>query len=316
MNDKKISVVIPAYKDEYLGRCIDSVLGQTYPNFELVVVNDASPYPVGDVVARYEDARIRYFENEENIGEVELVRNWNKCLAYCTGDYVICMGDDDKLLPDCLKYYMALIQKYPQCKVYHMQSQIIDEKDEIMDIQSARPEFETVYSFMWHEVKEYRKQFIGDFMFDTEYLRSLGGFYYLPCAWHSDRISVMRAAEKYGIANCPEYGFQYRKNRSSISSGGSHKRKCDAWLMADEWYREFLGTRPEDEKDGLYYDGVVRFWPDFRQKNIMESVLSDMRAKPFRFIFWWKKRKTYHYSGLQLFKLFCHAVIGHLGLGS
>ena len=98
----KFSVTIPAYKDKYLGETIDSVLAQTYSNFEVVIVNDASPYDLDSIVAQYDDPRIRYFKNEKNCGARHVVDNWNICLGHATGEYLICMGDDDNLTPRCL----------------------------------------------------------------------------------------------------------------------------------------------------------------------------------------------------------------------
>ena len=109
----KFSVLIPAYKRKYLKEAIDSILLQTYCHFELIIVDDASPEDIKSVIAEYHDDRIRYFRNEKNCGAINVVDNWNICLAYTQGDYVICMGDDDRMLPCCLEEYCNLIEKYP-----------------------------------------------------------------------------------------------------------------------------------------------------------------------------------------------------------
>ena len=82
------SIGVPAFKGAYLRECIDSILLQTVPDFELIVVNDASPDPVRDIVHSYADERIRYYENAENIGAENVVRNWNRCLDYARGRFV------------------------------------------------------------------------------------------------------------------------------------------------------------------------------------------------------------------------------------
>lgn len=58
--DIKFSVTVPAYKPQYLVECIDSILAQTYKNFELIIVNDASPQDLDSIVSKYDDPRIRY----------------------------------------------------------------------------------------------------------------------------------------------------------------------------------------------------------------------------------------------------------------
>lgn len=131
--DIRFSVTVPAYKAQYLGECIDSILAQTYKNFEVIIVNDHSPQDLDSIVEKYDDPRIRYYKNEVGFGAEHVVGNWDKCLEYAQGEYLICMGDDDKLLPTCLENYVVLINKYPTLDVYHARTEIIDENSNLMD---------------------------------------------------------------------------------------------------------------------------------------------------------------------------------------
>ena len=128
------SILIPAFKVSYLKECIESILAQIYKNFEVIIVDDASPYDICSIVSQFNDERIRYYRNEVGFGAYNVVGNWNKCLGFATGDYVICMGDDDKLKPCCLEEYKRLIEKYPQKAVYHGWTEIIDENSKFMEM--------------------------------------------------------------------------------------------------------------------------------------------------------------------------------------
>jgi glycosyltransferase involved in cell wall biosynthesis len=90
------SIGIPAFKAKYLNECIDSILRQTYANFELIIVNDASPEDLETIVKSFTDSRIKYYCNDKNFGAEHVVDNWNKCLSIATGDFFVLMGDDDK----------------------------------------------------------------------------------------------------------------------------------------------------------------------------------------------------------------------------
>lgn len=57
----KFSITIPAYKAKFLKECIDSILSQTYNDFELIIVNDASPEYLDSIINGYSDSRIRYY---------------------------------------------------------------------------------------------------------------------------------------------------------------------------------------------------------------------------------------------------------------
>ena len=64
----KYSFVLPAYKARFFREAIESILNQTYSEFELIIVNDASPEDLDSIVNSYSDERIRYYRNKENIG--------------------------------------------------------------------------------------------------------------------------------------------------------------------------------------------------------------------------------------------------------
>jgi glycosyltransferase involved in cell wall biosynthesis len=241
----KFSITIPIYKATFLKECIESVLSQTYKDFEVIIVNDASPEDLTSIVKSFDDSRIKYYVNEKNCGAINVVDNWNKCLSYATGDYIICMGDDDKLLPSCLEEYVKLIETYPGLGVYHAWTELIDENSCVINMQEARPLYEKVYSMMWERWKS-RLQYIGDFLFDRKLLINNGGFFKLPLAWASDDLSAYIAAQKNGIANMQVPGFQYRINSKTITNTSNAEIKLEAINMEEQWYREFLAKEPKE----------------------------------------------------------------------
>jgi len=294
----KFSITIPSYKKRYLSEAIESVLAQTYTNYELIIVDDCSPEDLKSVIDKYDDARIHYYRNSQNCGAFDVVDNWNICLGYCTGDYVICMGDDDRLLPCCLEEYVKLIEKYPKLGVYHAWTEVIDEKSNHLNITAPRPEYETCMSLIWNRWHGYTKQFIGDFCFDVNLLKADGGFFKLPMAWASDDISAVRAARVGGIANTQILCFQYRQNRYTISSTGSSYVKADAIVSEKKWYKEFLRNYKvkENSIDALFYISVMtEIEQHFREK--FKGFLSrDMKASPLHVFHWIKYRKKYNLS--------------------
>ena len=95
----KVSVVIPTYNRAHmLPRCIDAVLSQTLPDFEIIVVSDGSTDDTKDVVERYGDPRISFFE-KENGGQAS-ARNLG--MQYSRGDYIAFCDDDDRIYADHL----------------------------------------------------------------------------------------------------------------------------------------------------------------------------------------------------------------------
>lgn len=238
----KFSITIPTYKARYLDEAIRSIVNQTYAEWELVIVDDCSPEDLRSIVNTYlKDSRIHYYRNKNNCGAVDLVDNWNISLGYCTGDYVICIGDDDRLLPNCLEDYCKLIEQHPGLNVYHTRTEIIDEQGELIALQEQRPEWESAISMLWNRWDHRDRQYIGDFCYDTRYLKHAGGYYKLPLAWGADDITALLAAKEKGIANMQEIGFQYRENQHSISSSTANKKqKIQACLAQYLWANDFI----------------------------------------------------------------------------
>lgn len=98
----KVSILIPVYNRENLiAECIQSALDQTYTDFEVVVVDNASDDETWEICQRFAamDPRLRVFRNETNIGPV---RNWKRCAEEATGEFSKILFSDDCLEPDCL----------------------------------------------------------------------------------------------------------------------------------------------------------------------------------------------------------------------
>ena len=103
-----VSVVIPCFKQaHFLGEAIESVLAQTHPALDIVVVDDGSPDDVASVAARY--PQVRYFR-QSNRG---LAGARNRGLRECRGEYVLFLDSDDRILPDHLAISLEAFRHHP-----------------------------------------------------------------------------------------------------------------------------------------------------------------------------------------------------------
>lgn len=295
--DIKFSIAIPAYKSSFLKECIESILQQGYSNFEIIIVDDDSPENIKAIVEPFlSDYRVYFYQNEKNFGAINVVDNWNKCLGYATGDYIICMGDDDRLLPNCLEEYVRLIKKYPEIGIVHGWTELIDENSKFLCLTAPRPEYESVYSFIWNRWNNRFHQYIGDFCFHIEWLREKGGFYKLPMAWESDDISAAIGAMKSGIANSQCLCFQYRVNSHTISMTGDIKVKMEAMSQGRKWYMNFLYIKPESSIDCKFHQMLLMDLQKYYDKKFGHFIFKDMIGHAWRIFRWLHKGKRYGYS--------------------
>lgn len=292
----KFSILIPAFKATYLYECIESILKQTYSNFEIIVLDDCSPFNLQRIVDKFKDKRLKFFRNEKNVGIYDLVDNWNKCLDLSSGDYVICMGDDDKLLPECLSNYEKAISIEPTCKIFHVQTIFINSKSDIVDVQLSAAFHESVYAMMYNIWKG-RETRIGDFLFESTNLKNKGGFFKTPCGWHSDRITSFIMASVSGVVNVPQPGFLFRLNSEAITSNTKFSvEKVEAWKEIYLWYDKFLGEYPTNDTDLYYYLCLKQNIKHFIGLRKLGDILRDIEASKLRYFYWLKNKKKYELS--------------------
>ncbi|MCK3683749.1 glycosyltransferase family 2 protein [Maribellus sp. YY47] len=112
MNKIKVSIVIPVYNTEqYLEKCLDSVIGQTLKEIEIIVVNDQSPDDSQSIINKFirKDCRITAITNETNMG---LGASRNKAIKYCKGEYILFLDSDDWIHSKTCEYFFQIAEEY------------------------------------------------------------------------------------------------------------------------------------------------------------------------------------------------------------
>ena len=110
-----ISVVLPAYNvQDTIGESIDSILSQTFTDFELIIINDGSQDNTEEVIHAYSDKRIRYYRNEKNEG---LIYTLNRGLDLAQGKYIARMDADDVSLPTRFEKQVKVMEESPNIVV-------------------------------------------------------------------------------------------------------------------------------------------------------------------------------------------------------
>lgn len=254
--DNFYSFVLPAYKIEYFKEAIESILVQTYSNFELIIVNDASPYDLDSIVNKYDDARIRYYKNEVNIGGNDLVAQWNHCLEYANGEFIILASDDDIYSPQYLEQMNELIKKYPNVNVFRPRVQKINTNGDIIGVEGYLDEQISQLEFIYQLYKNYIYSGIPYYIFKKSALIDNGRFKNFPLAWFSDDATVMILA-KNCIATSSKVLFSFRISGQSISSApntmNTLTKKITATKEYYKWFELFLNNLSEEDTTHIFY---------------------------------------------------------------
>jgi len=131
MLEPLVSIILPVYnRKKYLAQAIDSVLEQTYQNWELIIADDNSHEDTRDLVKQYAAiSRVKIYSNSTNIG---LFPNLNQAIRRCNGAYITILCSDDFFLPHCLESNLELMQKYPEANLLLSSTYSVDADGELL----------------------------------------------------------------------------------------------------------------------------------------------------------------------------------------
>lgn len=235
--DIKFSFILPAYKDIFLKKTITSILNQTYPNFELIIIDDCSPYNIKSIVDTFNDDRITYYRNQTNIGGKDLVQQWNNSIELATGNYTILSSDDDTYEIDFLEEINKIIKSNKNVKIIRARVKEIDEYDKVLKIDPVTSSFLSIEEFLLFEKNI--STCISNYVFETLFIKE-SQFVKFPLAWFSDKATIIKLA-KDGIYITDKILFSFRQSTIHIS----HKKdlqtikcKLNATQMFFNWLKE------------------------------------------------------------------------------
>ena len=230
----QVSVLMPVYNGEtFLGQAIESILQQTFDDFEFIVINDGSTDRSAEVVQLYDDPRIRYFENERNIG---LTRSLNRGLSLVRAPYLARMDADDTSLPQRLAKQVNFLDMHHEVGVVGSAVQIIDEHGNISR-KWEPPET--------HEVLRWCLCLFTPIAHPTVMMRQdivkQVGNYCTDMVTAQDHDLWRRLSLLTRLANLPDVLLHLRQHRSNITKVRSVEHRQNRVRAFHTMISEFLG---------------------------------------------------------------------------
>ena len=224
-NSPVISVIVPVYNvEEYLSECVDSILTQTFEDFELILVDDGSPDRCGDICDNYKDKDARVHVIHKKNGGLSDARNAG--VGQAKGAYVTFIDSDDIIHRDYLKYLYKAAKRYDADIVQGLLTSNLeklgskgkDRHQQAYDVrvltgETAIRDYLTYRTFFSNStVKLIRKTLFDDIEFPVG-------------KYSEDEYTTYRLVLKSGKAVClPRYIYYYRLREGSIVRSYNEKR--------------------------------------------------------------------------------------------
>jgi glycosyltransferase involved in cell wall biosynthesis len=149
-NRARISIGLPVFNGEnYLEKAIQSIIGQTYSDFELIISDNASTDKTQEICERYaaQDQRVQYFRNETNLGAA---KNYNRVFELSSGEYFKWAAHDDVLEPEFLERCVQILDQDPTIVLCQAKTGRINEHDALVGVYEEY-QYLRIASFKPHE---------------------------------------------------------------------------------------------------------------------------------------------------------------------
>lgn len=294
INSKKVSVVIPNYNYEnYIEERIDSILMQTYPIHELIILDDCSTdnsvNKIEEIIKKHPDVNIKFVKNEKNSGSV--FSQWQKAFSLSTGDYVWIAEADDS----CSHYFLENVMKgfdSPNVVLSYAESMRIDENNKIIS-SSCRDWMLAVSSVKWN--KSYINSGINEIQNALAICNTIPNVSAVVFK-KSNQVEIIEEAKKFkisgdwyiyykllsngDIAYCSKSLNYFRKHSKSTSTVVSRELEIRELLTIQSEIRKNCHLNSNQiHKQSFRYGGIIN-----ETSNEFKEEVSSMIAKKIAWI--------------------------------
>lgn len=283
-----LSVVMAVYNGEkYLKESIESILEQTFTDFEFIIINDGSTDNTLAIINSYADHRIKII-NQQNAG---LSKSLNKGIAIATGDFIARIDADDTALPNRLEKQMRFMAKHPDIVLLGTNANIVDEEGNYLYTSNLERSvnhpsiFETSNPF-FHSSVVFRKS-----IFDK-----CGGYNEDVIHHFEDKLLWAKMLVCGNLANLEEALINYRITPNGISNKTKkgfllQKKISNTYLNGEEVhaddYQKFirLSQLSINKKHALYYNRIAKINLLVRgnKKEAIKNSFRSLKNVPFNF---------------------------------
>lgn len=256
-----ITVITPTYnRADYLSTAVDSVLKQSYSDWELLVVDDNKPESesrkaTAEVMSRYTDSRIHYIQNEKNMGGAA-ARNVG--IFQAKGDYIAFLDDDDMYLPDRLEVqYKQMVENNWDVSVMDGATYNFVTGEKVAErhqkLRNGMTKNELIRSHLLYHISG-----TNTFMYKTAFLRSIGGFMDVPsCQEYMLMQKTLDQNPRFGYI--PEIHIKNFMHPGEQLSTGPKKLKGQMTLYESKKQHFDLLTASERRQVTCRHHGVLFF---------------------------------------------------------
>ena len=252
-SNPKVSLVMSVYNGQrYLREAVESILNQSFRDFEFIIVDDGSTDGTWRIVNSYDDARLVLVRNERNIG---LTRSLNKGLKLARGEYIARMDADDISHPERLENQVAFLEQNGDVGLVGVWYEKIDNKGRVFDVRKLAVIHDEILRYLLHE-----NHFAHSAVMFRRHCLDKVGLYGENLPYAQDYDLWLRISRHFKLANLPVVLHQWRHNiRSGISLHKRAEQLEARRIIRERFLHDFVTSEPQALE---IIEGSLGFYPD------------------------------------------------------
>ncbi|MCP4121018.1 MAG: glycosyltransferase [Bacteroidetes bacterium] len=262
-----ISVLMPVYNAGiFLRDSIESILNQSFSNFEFVIINDGSTDDSEEIIKSYADSRIIYVKNPVNL---KLIKTLNKGIDICRGKYIVRMDADDISYPERLSRQFAFMEANPEVGLCgcNFESTGLKKMTSQLELDDQKIKLKLLHECHYqHPTMIIRRSILKDnnIYFDRDFL-------------HVEDYELWARLISYcNYANIPEVLLKYRDHESNVTNTYSPIQKENSLLVRRKLF-EMVGLKANAVELDLYQNCAYHNYPkDIEDIKLLDNLLNRM----------------------------------------
>ncbi len=205
-----VSIIMPVYNGGFhLLEAINSILNQSYSNFEFIIINDASTDDSGKILKKIADNRVKLYSFTKHLG---VAKSLNKAISLAKGKFIARMDADDVAYPDRLMYQLNFMKVHPRTVLVGSWVELISDQGVFIRNKS--------YPILYEQIKRiiisYNPFVHPTLLMKSDIFQTLGG-YDETLNGAEDYDLVLRISKKFEVQNIPKVLLKFRFNISSVT---------------------------------------------------------------------------------------------------
>lgn len=221
----KVSVILPVFNGaDYIRQSLDSLLNQTYSDFEIIIIDDCSTDQTAAISQEYADPRIRYYRNDTNSG---IVYSLNRAISLADGEYIARMDADDICMPTRLEKQAEYLDNNPSVGLISTWFELFGERKGTIQYETDPKRIKCKLLFSLQLLHP-------GWMFRRSLVKENGVLYREAYKYAEDWDFLVRASAVTQLSNIPEVLMQYRINPKQISKVFEETQKQIADCVAKQ----------------------------------------------------------------------------------